>query len=431
MRGLFQKDLKTTHSQIALVQKTLTDLEYDTQDADGKFGDHTLAAVKAFPQAKHLTVDGYFGKNSLAALELDIGEHLDPTPGGCIAAVHGDDSSTDSDANTDGDMDNTALATKVYDQQAALAYAAKWYVYDSKGNVVSSKNLYNLQGDVIALIDSSGNRVVEYRYDAWGRILGKTGTMADSLGTINPFRYRGYVYDGETGLYYLRSQYYKPNWARFLNADANIGHSQGVNSHNIMAYCCNKPVNNFDPDGKWLFFASMCLILGGVLYADHKIATMRGLTDEEKLVARAHPIEAAIAKNASEVAGKLTDDYWGEDATNYDATAANAFKHAVWNALMTRDLGYSMARNFATAHEAPYYGDMTPYKMRYDESIVMTIHDGTIMDLINNERGRKVGQSVPFYYSNDQVAQAVISDMQAHPEEYCILVNNYCASPIR
>lgn len=166
MRGLFKKDLKTTHSQIALVQKTLTDLEYDTQGADGKFGDHTLAAVKAFLQAKHLTVDGYFGKNSLAALELDIGEHFDPTPGGCIAAVHGDDASTDSDANTDGDMDNTALATKVYDQQAALAYAAKWYVYDSKGNVVSSKNLYNLQGDVIALIDSNGNRVVEYRYDA-------------------------------------------------------------------------------------------------------------------------------------------------------------------------------------------------------------------------------------------------------------------------
>ena len=166
MRGLFKKDLKTTHSQIALVQKSLTDLEYDTQGADGKFGDHTLAAVKAFPQSKHLTVDGYFGKNSLAALELDIGERLDPTPGGCIAAVHGDDAGTDSDANTDGDMDNTALATKVYDQQAALAYAAKWYGYDSKGNVVFSKNLYNLQGDVIALIDSNGNRVVEYRYDA-------------------------------------------------------------------------------------------------------------------------------------------------------------------------------------------------------------------------------------------------------------------------
>ena len=225
--------------------------------------------------------------------------------------------------------------------------------------------LYNLQGDVIALIDSNGKKVVEYKYDAWGRILSKTGTMASTLGTLNPFRYRGYVYDEETGLYYLRSRYYNPEWARFLNADANIGYSQGVNSHNLMAYCCNKPVNNFDPDGRWLLFASICLMLGGVFYTDHKIATMHELTDEEKLVARAHPIEAAIAKNASNVAGKLTDDYWGKNATNYDATAANAFKHAVCNALMTRDLGYTTERNFATAHEAPYYGDMTPYKMWY------------------------------------------------------------------
>ena len=70
--------------------------------------------------------------------------------------------------------------------------------------------LYNLQGDVIALIDSNGKKVVEYKYDAWGRMLSKTGTMTSTLGTLNPFRYRGYVYDEETGLYYLRSRYYNP-----------------------------------------------------------------------------------------------------------------------------------------------------------------------------------------------------------------------------
>ena len=72
--------------------------------------------------------------------------------------------------------------------------------------------LYHLQGDVIALIDSNGKKVVEYKYDAWGRILSKTGTMASTLGTLNPFRYRGYVCDEETGLYYLRSRYYNPEW---------------------------------------------------------------------------------------------------------------------------------------------------------------------------------------------------------------------------
>ena len=51
---------------------------------------------------------------------------------------------------------------------------------------------------MIALIDSNGKKVVEYKYDAWGRILSKTGTMASTLGTLNPFRYRVYVYDEET-----------------------------------------------------------------------------------------------------------------------------------------------------------------------------------------------------------------------------------------
>ena len=67
--------------------------------------------------------------------------------------------------------------------------------------------LYNLQGDVIGLIDSIGNKVVSYTYDAWGKMLSKTGTLASTLGTIQPFRYRGYVFDEETGLYYLQSRY--------------------------------------------------------------------------------------------------------------------------------------------------------------------------------------------------------------------------------
>ena len=64
--------------------------------------------------------------------------------------------------------------------------------------------------------------------------MSKTGTMANTLGTINKLlRYRGYVYDGETGLYYLRSRYYNPEWARFLNADVLLD-SQSSLLHNHM-----------------------------------------------------------------------------------------------------------------------------------------------------------------------------------------------------
>ena len=77
--GSFRKDTATVHSQVKLMQEALTSQGYNTQGADGKFGDNTLSAVKAFQRAKGLTVDGYFGKNSLLALENDIGHHLDPT----------------------------------------------------------------------------------------------------------------------------------------------------------------------------------------------------------------------------------------------------------------------------------------------------------------------------------------------------------------
>ena len=70
--------------------------------------------------------------------------------------------------------------------------------------------LKNAQGDVTGLVNSSGTQVVAYTYDAWGNPLTTTGAMAATLGKLNPFRYRGYVYDAETGIYYVASHYYDP-----------------------------------------------------------------------------------------------------------------------------------------------------------------------------------------------------------------------------
>ena len=105
--------------------------------------------------------------------------------------------------------------------------------------------LYNLQGDVIGLLDSNGTKMVSYSYDAWGKMLSKTGTLASTLGTIQPFRYRGYVYDEETGLYYLRSRYYAVNVCRFMNADILLGKQLPL-QHNLYTYCNNSPVARVD-----------------------------------------------------------------------------------------------------------------------------------------------------------------------------------------
>lgn len=131
--------------------------------------------------------------------------------------------------------------------------------------------IYNLQGDVVAMIDANGTQVVEYHYDAWGNPVAKTGTMAATLGTVNPFRYRGYVYDEETGLYYLRSRYYNPVWKRFINADdidtlsVNQGH---IGQYNQFAYCWNNTTNMADESGSLPFFVITCAVgalIGGVI----------------------------------------------------------------------------------------------------------------------------------------------------------------------
>ena len=71
-------------------------------------------------------------------------------------------------------------------------------------------------------LDSDGNQVVEYAYEAWGKVELVSGTMSSTLGHLNPFRYRCYYYDEESGLYYLNGRYYDPEIGRMVNADCII-----------------------------------------------------------------------------------------------------------------------------------------------------------------------------------------------------------------
>ena len=127
------------------------------------------------------------------------------------------------------------VAQRYYDAQnrpAIVQFNGTKYAY-----------IHNLQGDIVGIIDSTGTEVVKYIYDPWGKILSTTGSLASTLGTIQPFRYRGYVYDVETGLYYLRSRYYNPTWKRFVNADTLI-------KGNIFTYCINNPITRSDSWGQ-------------------------------------------------------------------------------------------------------------------------------------------------------------------------------------
>lgn len=107
----------------------------------------------------------------------------------------------------------------------------------------------SLQGDIVAILDENGNTVVSYGYDAWGAPLWCTGELAETLGKVQPFRYRGYVFDEETGLYYLKSRYFNSAICRFISSDVFFEKINSANSQNIYTYCHNEPVVKYDKNG--------------------------------------------------------------------------------------------------------------------------------------------------------------------------------------
>ncbi|MCM1368220.1 MAG: polymorphic toxin-type HINT domain-containing protein [Roseburia sp.] len=116
----------------------------------------------------------------------------------------------------------------------------------------------NPSGDVTHIYDMTGALKARYVYDAWGnhKVLNADGTEDDdlnSVGNVNPIRYRGYYYDTETGLYYLNSRYYDAEVGRFINADSisNVKEcAEDIGGLNLFAYCFNNPVNAIDADGE-------------------------------------------------------------------------------------------------------------------------------------------------------------------------------------
>jgi len=133
-----------------------------------------------------------------------------------------------------------------------------YYLYGADGissfNYNDTTYLYrkNVQGDVTHIYkqnkDAPLELVAQYAYDAWGncRVLVDVGGIAE----VNPFRYRSYYFDEETGLYYLQTRYYDPEVGRFINADSiEYLDPETIDGLNLYAYCGNNPVMRIDTQG--------------------------------------------------------------------------------------------------------------------------------------------------------------------------------------
>ena len=145
------------------------------------------------------------------------------------------------------------------------------FFYDDKGNVFAMKyqnEMYfyrkNLFGDILGILDSHGTELVKYEYNSWGKLLNLTDYSSNGLGRRNPFRFKGYYYDEELGMYYLNSRYYDPETGRMLSPDVLIALRSdiGVAAKNLYIYCDNNPIHRKDNGGTYWH-----LVLAGVVGA--------------------------------------------------------------------------------------------------------------------------------------------------------------------
>ena len=149
-----------------------------------------------------------------------------------------------------------------YDANGIL-YNVRYTLTDG-GTEYSYYYTHNSRGDIVGIYNGVGELKAHYEYDAWGNVIsitdnnGNAITSPNHIGNLNPFRYRGYYQDTETGLYYLMSRYYDPITHRFINADGYFQSGGSILDANTFAYCGNNPVNLSDPNGEHSCGAPTC-----------------------------------------------------------------------------------------------------------------------------------------------------------------------------
>ena len=140
-----------------------------------------------------------------------------------------------------------------YDANGIL-YNVRYTLTDG-GTEYSYYYTHNSRGDIVGIYNGAGELKTHYEYDAWGNVIsitdnnGNAITSPNHIGNLNPFRYRGYYQDTETGLYYLMSRYYDPVTHRFINADGYFQSGGNILDANMHSYCGNNPIMFADPTG--------------------------------------------------------------------------------------------------------------------------------------------------------------------------------------
>lgn len=129
-------------------------------------------------------------------------------------------------------------------------------------------------GVIHGIADANGVKGVSYAYDPWGKpsISWSSGGSWQDIAAMNPFLFKGYIYDEELGWYYLQSRYYDPSLGRFLSPDSLMPEIGSAEDVNLYAYCRNDPVMYEDPTGRapeWVYW-----VVGGLAIVGSAVLTI-------------------------------------------------------------------------------------------------------------------------------------------------------------
>lgn len=199
-----------------------------------------------------------------------------------------------------------------------------YYLYDANnmlyGFILNNTRYYYIRdcyGLILGIVNSSGTLIVEYVYDGYGNIKQIIQNNTD-VGNINPFRYKGYYYDVETGYYYCNSRYYNPEWCRWVSPDPiEYLDPESVNGLNLYCYCYNNPIIYKDSSGCYPMLTN---ILGVLLSESSKLVGNVNIKHANKYLKKQLSIQDAqkiISKRKINIKARqlIRDKY--DEALNY------------------------------------------------------------------------------------------------------------------
>ncbi|MDE5593263.1 MAG: hypothetical protein K2I75_04955 [Clostridiales bacterium] len=290
-----------------------------------------------------------------------------------------------------------------------------YYYYDESGvcgmNLNGTDYYYrkNILGDICAIYNATGELVCRYVYDAWGnhRLYDKNGKQINDDGTTvgskNPFRYRGYYWDREFGLYYLQSRYYDPALGRFISPDGvDCLDPSSICGMNLYAYCGNNPMMYVDPTGYakwWQWLLGGLVVIGVTVVTGGTAALVFGVGG----IAAGTTIGALTTGVASLVAQGTT----GNKEIDYGRLAFDTFWGGVTSAFSSALGGAFLARPFTEYYFKQIFLNIGIYSSSYLLSCLFTGDKPTLVGLFMAVAGGAVNGMVAGW--NKQIATFLAS----------------------